>query len=222
MERRQGIPGAGRRHVGAFLATCALHAVTIYWLGTLAVTRHDPLWSSLEVSFVPSEKAEPPPSLVIPTLMSDAFAERPLIDIPPPTIELGAENEASAAIHVPPPPEPHEESDTASDTEQGYGPLTKPRVRSGPTNPQDRYPRASIRHKESGRTVVKLCISTTGIVQSVEVAESSGYRRLDEAAIDMGWDYVFEPALRDGKPVAVCLPYGINFRMSVGGMRRGR
>jgi len=38
----------------------------------------------------------------------------------------------------------------------------------------------------------------------------------------MALDYVFEPAMREGKPVPVCLPYGIEFRVAVGGLRRSR
>jgi periplasmic protein TonB len=218
MERRQPPPGMSSRHVGVFLATCALHAMAIHYFANQVVTGRGPLWSTLEVSFIPAEKpTQPPPSAIVPILLADAFAERELIDIPPPTVELGVVQEASQAIHAPPPDPPP--TDLAPQEGKGYGPLIRPRVISGPDS-QDRYPRASIRHKESGRAVVKICISAAGSVDSVEVAESSGYPRLDGAAVDIGWDYVFAPAMREGKSVAVCLPYGIKFR--IGGPRRRR
>jgi protein TonB len=221
MARRQSTPGLSAGHMGVFLVTCALHATAAYFAATQVVTGRGSLSSTLEVSFIPTEKrTEPPPPAPVPVLLSDAFADRRLMDIPPPTVELAVPQEPSQAIHVPP-PEPPPQLDPAVREGQGYGPLIRPRVLSGPKS-QDRYPRASIRHGESGRTVVKICISPTGTVDSVEVAESSGYPRLDRAAVDTGWDYVFAPAMREGKAAAVCLPYGIRFRIAIGGSRARR
>jgi len=207
--------------MGVFLATCGLHAAAIYGLATVVVTNRSPLWEALEVSFIPAEQpTEPPPPKAIPVLLSDAFAERPVMDIPPPAVELATAPEGSEAIHLPP-PDPTPPVDLRPEAEQGYGPLSKPQVISGPKYPQDRYPRISIRHRESGRTVVRVCISASGTVDSVEVAQSSGFPRLDAAAADMTLDYTFAPATREGKAVPVCLPYGIDFRLAIGGSRRG-
>lgn len=209
------------RHVGVFLVTCALHATGIHYVASQDVANRDSTWGTLQVSFIPAEKpTEPPPAPLLPVLMTDAFAERQLIDIPPPEIELAIPQTVSRAIHAPA-PEPLPQTDSAPQEDQGYGPLTRPRAISGPDS-QDRYPRASVRRGESGRTVVKICISANGTVESVEVAESSGYPRLDRAAVDIGWDYVFAPAMREGKAVPVCLPYGIKFRIGISGSRRGR
>jgi TonB family protein len=220
MKRGPLTPGMSPHQMGVLLATCALHAIGIYYVATQAVTGRGSLWSTLEVSFIPITKQEPPPPPIIPVLLTDAFAEHLLIDIPAPTLEVAVQAEASTAIHAPvpdPPPQP----DPAAQEGEGYGPLIKPRVISGPRS-QDRYPRSSIRHKESGRTVVQICISSTGAVDSVEVLQSSRYPRLDRAAVDIGWDYVFAPAMREGKPVPVCLPYGIRFRINIGGSRPRR
>lgn len=222
MERRQRLPGRSPRNIGVFVATCAVHAVAIHWLATQAVNNGDSLWRTLEVSFIPTAKPqEPPPPAPVPVMLSDAFLERQLLDIPPPTADLSLEQEPSQAIHAPP-PEPVLQPTSTPEEGLGYGPLTKPRVISGPRFPEDYYPRSSIRHKESGTTVVKLCISAAGEVESVEVAESSGYTRLDQAAVDMGWGYMFSPAMREGTSVPVCLPYAIKFRLAIGGARRGR
>jgi periplasmic protein TonB len=222
MEPGQRITRAAPRNMGVFLATCAIHAAVIYWISIQVVGNRAALWSALEVSFVPVEAPKDPPIPTdIPVVLTDAFAERELLDIPPPTAELSGAQEESAAIHAPP-PAPPPPVDIAPEEGQGYGPLTKPQVISKPKNPQDRYPRISIRHKESGRTVLKICISATGSVDSVDVAKTSGYPRLDAAALDMALDYVFAPATRDGNPVPVCLPYGIDFRVGVGGLRRNR
>lgn len=219
MERRHLGSGTAPRHMGVFLATCAMHAAAIYWLGSQVITRQSPLWTALEVTFVPTERKQPPPPTEIPVLPDDAFAERPLIDIPAPDVEIDLPAETTNAIQAPPPPDPPPQPATLASEGKGFGPLTKPRVISSPKHPQDRYPRASIRARESGRTVVQICISATGAVESVDIAQSSGFRRLDEAALDMALDYGFAPAMREGHPVAVCLPYGIDFRLGVGGRR---
>lgn len=216
--RRAHALGMSARHVGVLFATCVLHASAVYFAASQTVAGRDASWSPLQVTFIPIENPlAPPPPPLVPVLLNDAFAERELMEIPSPRIELAAPLQANLAIHVPP-PDPPPQPDFAPSEGQGFGPLTRPRVVSGPSS-QDRYPRASIRHRESGRTVVKICISSAGAVDSVEVAESSGHARLDGAAVDIGWDYIFEPALRDGKPIAVCLPYGIRFRIGIGGSR---
>lgn len=214
IRHRHPIADLPPHHVGVFLATCALHVLAIAYVIDQDGVGRAAIVNPLQVSFVPLEKSEPPPEAEIPVLLEDAFFERPLIDIPAPSVEVAIPQEATKAIHAPPPAPPPEPAPVL-DEGQGYGPLTKPRVISGPRS-QDWYPRASVRRKESGRPVVKICISDTGQVESVELAKSSGYPRLDEAAVDIGWGYVFSPAMRGSKPVPVCLPYGIRFRIAIG------
>ena len=215
MERRRDTLGPSSRHVGVFLFTCALHASAIYFATSLLVAEHAPQWSTLQVSFIPVKPVDPPPPPPIPVLLTDAFAERQLMDIAAPELQIAVPVEVSRAIQAPT-PDPLPQANSAPQKEEGYGPLIKPRVLSGPKS-QSRYPRESISQKESGRTVVKICISATATVDDVSVAKSSGYSRLDRAAVDIGRDYLFTPAMRGGQAVAVCLPYGITFRIATGG-----
>jgi protein TonB len=222
MDHRHSSRAISARDVSAFLAISLLHAVAIYFLASQAVTDRGALWTSLEVSFIPHQKPkEPPPPPPIPELLTDAFNEIPLQNIPAPDVQVAMPEDEGNAIHLktPEPPPPAEEDIAPPQGDQGFGPLTKPRVLSRP-HVQDRYPPASIYNRESGRPVVKICISDQGTVTHVELAQSSGFHRLDEAAVDLGWDYVFAPAQREGKPIAVCLPYGITFRINIGGLRR--
>ncbi|MFL6617924.1 MAG: hypothetical protein ACJ8MH_04955, partial [Povalibacter sp.] len=137
MDRPDRIPGMAPRHMGVFFATCAIHGAAIYFLATQVVTIHSPLWSALEVSFVSAEKPKEPPPPEVPVILSDAFAEHPVVEIPEPAVELGlSQQEGSQAIHEPPPEVPLE-TETAPEEGKGYGPLTKPRVISGPKHPQD-------------------------------------------------------------------------------------
>ncbi|HEU4652911.1 MAG TPA: energy transducer TonB [Steroidobacteraceae bacterium] len=212
------------RDTGVFVVISALHVVAIYYLASLMPIGHESLWSSLDVSFIPRQKpVDPPPPPPMPELLDDAFNETPLMEIPAPEVQVDVPQEASRAIHIqaPAPPEEVDPEPAPAEGDQGFGPITKPRVVSRPRI-RDRYPPASVYYRESGRPVVKICISEEGHVTNVELAQSSGYHRLDEAAVDLGWDYVFAPATREGKPVAVCLPYGVTFRINIGGIRHRR
>jgi protein TonB len=210
------------RDTAVFILIFVLHAAAIYFLGSQMARTGASLWTTLEVSFIPNQKPrDPPPPPPVPELLTDAFNEIPLIEMPAPNVEVAPPKDEGTAIHIDTPePLPELEKDAAPPQgDQGFGPITKPRVLSRP-HVQDRYPPASIYNHESGRSVVKICMSEQGIVTNVELAESSGFHRLDEAAVDLGWDYVFAPAMREGRPVAVCLPYGITFRINIGGIRR--
>jgi periplasmic protein TonB len=210
------------RDMAVFVAIGILHAAGIYYFGTQMAASGQSLWSQLEVSFIPRQKPhDPPPPPPLPELLTDAFNEIPLIDIPAPSVDVAEPAEEGKAIHIDTPvPLPEEQTQLAPPQgDEGFGPLTKPRVLSRP-KVQDRYPPASIAYRESGRSVVKVCISEQGTVTNVELVQSSGFHRLDEAAVDLGWDYVFAPAMRESKAVAVCLPYGITFRINIGGGKR--
>ena len=64
------------------------------------------------------------------------------------------------------------------------------------------YPRASIRNGERGRVTVRVFIDSQGWPQQVEVAVSSGFVRLDEAAVAAVRQARFKPYRVDGVPVA--------------------
>jgi TonB family protein len=78
----------------------------------------------------------------------------------------------------------------------------------------DRYPNASIKAKESGTVVMNICVSPTGKVDSVELAQSSGFSRLDQVALGIASEYRFQPAMRAGHPIAACAHYNIIFKVT--------
>jgi protein TonB len=65
-------------------------------------------------------------------------------------------------------------------------------------NPPPDYPRMSVRLGEQGQVTLKVLIGADGVPQKVEVQTSSGFERLDKAALDaaMRWRYV--PGKRGG------------------------
>ena len=66
------------------------------------------------------------------------------------------------------------------------------------------YPAISIRLHEQGTTAIQLCISPAGRVTAASLAQTSGYGRLDDAAMKWIRGVRFTPGTVDGRPAAVC------------------
>lgn len=78
-------------------------------------------------------------------------------------------------------------------------------------DPADHYPSASIGAGEEGRVRLRLCYDDRGRVTSSSVAGSSGFARLDEAAMQMGHRFEFQPGLADGIPQGSCIMQTVRF-----------
>ena len=74
-----------------------------------------------------------------------------------------------------------------------------------------RYPRRSVRLREQGRNVLRVELDKNGKVVDVQVEVSSGYPRLDEAAIATVRTWRCKPAKRDGQAVATVARQPFNF-----------
>jgi TonB family protein len=64
------------------------------------------------------------------------------------------------------------------------------------------YPPSALATREHADVVLLVTVDTDGHVSKADVAESSGARDLDEAALVAVRQWTFVPAMRDGKPVA--------------------
>jgi protein TonB len=78
-------------------------------------------------------------------------------------------------------------------------------------NPRPAYPPVSKRLGEQGKVIVRVLIGTDGSAQKAEIRQSSGYERLDQAAVAtvLKWRYV--PGKRAGVPEAMWFNVPINF-----------
>ena len=81
------------------------------------------------------------------------------------------------------------------------------------SNPKPTYPAMSKRLGEQGRVVVRVLIGADGLPQKTELRQSSGFDRLDDAALAtvMKWRYV--PGKRDGIAEAMWFNVPITFRL---------
>ena len=78
-------------------------------------------------------------------------------------------------------------------------------------NPKPPYPPLSRRLGEQGKVVVRVFIGVDGNAQKAEIYQSSGFVRLDQAALGsvMGWRYL--PGKRAGVPEAMWFNVPVNF-----------
>jgi TonB family protein len=71
------------------------------------------------------------------------------------------------------------------------------------------YPRVSRMRGEEGKVLLEVLVDRSGTVVEVQIRASSGYPRLDKAAVAALENARFDPALSDGTPVEsrVLLPF---------------
>jgi len=81
-------------------------------------------------------------------------------------------------------------------------------------NPKPAYPPMSKRLNEQGTVMVRVLIGADGNAQKAEIQESSGFERLDQAALStvLSWRYV--PGKRGGKPEAMWFAVPIAWRLN--------
>jgi TonB family protein len=75
----------------------------------------------------------------------------------------------------------------------------------------DYYPNVSLTAGEEGIVKLRLCYTETGKVIESTVAEASAFPRLDDAAVRMGKQFRFRPAVTGGVPKADCAVVPVRF-----------
>lgn len=121
---------------------------------------------------------------------------------------------APAGVSTPQPPAP---AMAAAVSTAPPGPPAPPRLELPSSdaaylnNPKPPYPVLSKRMGEQGKVVVRVLIGVDGTAQQAEIRTSSGYDRLDQAALTtvLKWRYV--PGKRGGVAEAMWFNVPINF-----------
>lgn len=75
------------------------------------------------------------------------------------------------------------------------------------------YPRWAIRQGWQGDMTAAVEILPTGKVGRSMVMQSTGHSVLDEAAIKALSQWIFKPAMKEGKPVLTCIQVPIRFQI---------
>ena len=143
----------------------------------------------------------PPPSLVIVPPPDVAPPPRPspvraVVSVAPPAPALTAVS-APAIVAAPPAPP---------------APIVPPDFSAGQLdNPAPKIPYLSRRNKEQGRVVLRVLVSVEGKASKVELDRSSGFDRLDKAAMETIAKWKFLPARQAGNPVAAWVLVPVSF-----------
>jgi protein TonB len=193
-----------------FLLIVALH-LGMYYVLNSGLSKHlvDVVLGPIETRMIEeAPKTDEPPPPPPPKI------ETPPPFVPPPevAIELPAETTQSTAIQTvtnvrptaPPPP-----------VAQPTVPRTAPK--SDPRRPlsQPEYPPSSRRAGEAGTVILEVYVLETGRVGEARVKQSSGFPRLDEAAVrevKRSWRLV--PGTENGKPVPMWGQFAVTFKLT--------
>ncbi|HZV56825.1 MAG TPA: energy transducer TonB [Sphingobium sp.] len=164
-----------------------------------------------EVPPPPPEAAPPlPQSVVEAPLPIVQTVERPVIQAP-----------ALPVVADPAPPRPAPPAPPAPRGPENLGEISARMISSKPP----RYPVESRRSHEQGTVVLSVLLSTDGRVADISVARSSGFARLDKAALEAVRDWRWSPVMREGNPVmargVVTIPFVLQ-RAGRGGDRHDR
>ena len=80
-------------------------------------------------------------------------------------------------------------------------------------NPAPAYSLLSRRQGESGKVLLLVQVTAQGAAAQVEIKQSSGFPRLDEAALNAVRKWRFVPARRGDEAVAASVVVPITFRL---------
>jgi protein TonB len=145
----------------------------------------------------PPPKIEPPPPFVPPPEVS--------IDIPQETASTAIQTVTNVRPTAPPPPvaQPTAVARTAPKSDSRR-PLSQPE-----------YPPSSRRAGEAGTVILEVYVLENGRVGEARVKQSSGFPRLDEAAVrevKRSWRLV--PGTENGKPVPMWGQFAVTFKLT--------
>jgi len=80
-------------------------------------------------------------------------------------------------------------------------------------NPAPAYPIMSRKLKEEGVVLLKILVTKDGLVSEIEINQSSGFKRLDVAAIKAIKRWKFNPATRNGQAIDYWYEVPIEFSL---------
>lgn len=205
--------GSGARpRLAAIGVTAAVHAVLALALLGLGIraTRQESA-RIVAVDLTPASQAEQPtpeqapePSPTQPVRLETAIRApeapvavvRPAIAIAPAVAQPAAVTLAAPAAPAAPAPVAAPPAPPAAVQGGDLG----TRVLSAPP---PRYPVQSRRRREQGTVELLLTLGTDGAVETISVSRSSGFARLDDAALSAVRRWRWEPTMQAGAPVKV-------------------
>lgn len=138
-------------------------------------------------------------------------AERDASDLVRPPIVKRGDEERPQLVEAPkPPPPPAAGPAPPRAPSAPMASTTRPEPIAGRT-PAPRYPLQALRRGERGTVVVRAEVGLDGVPTSVSIADGSGSRSLDRAALDAVQRWRFRPAQANGRPTVGIVNVPIEF-----------
>ena len=199
-----------RNRLAGIAATVLLHVVAV-----AALLQYEPVRSvftdavPIMVSLITPQAVvekppEPPkplpvkPRVQLPTTTTTQQIITAVTEAPQPVL-------APAPVVVAPPPQP---------TPVAAVPVIPPNFNADYLdNPPPVYPAISRRMGEQGKVMLRVLVNAKGTADKVELRESSGSSRLDEAALESVKRWRFVPARQGDQPVAAWVIIPITFSL---------
>jgi TonB family protein len=94
--------------------------------------------------------------------------------------------------------------------------IVPPMLAPGQHNLGAGYPPQARRRGEQGVTQVMFTVREDGSVSSPSVVKSSGFADIDNASLQSVTRWIYRPALKDGKPIAVRVVVNVKFQLTRG------
>ncbi|QPI75633.1 energy transducer TonB [Sphingobium fuliginis] len=196
--------GADRRaSLPAIALIIAVHAALIFVI--MQARHHGHPRKAERLSVINLTPQPPPPAEAPPPGPS-----HPQIMAPPPLIEIPR---ALPQLVAPAPPDQTLSPAPASFSVPSIASVTTPApssfVQDGDLGAKmiagkpPRYPLESRRKREQGTVLLMLTLALDGSVETVAISRSSGFARLDDAALDAVRRWRWNPVIQGGEPVRV-------------------
>jgi len=176
------------------LLVVALHIAALYAIATsLGVVRPPSIIQPLQATIIEATKQ---PHVAQPLLAKPQLQQLnvDVQDTPPPEVDVPVDTTVA-----PPDASPNE---AISDANLQVTRRVEPS-----------YPPASRRAGEQGTAVFSVLVDPSGHPQQVKVQTSSGFERLDQAAMEAIRHWVFNPAVRDSQKVAAWTSVRVKFQL---------
>jgi len=226
---------SNRMNPRVLTATALVAAVHVALLAVILTLRHDPVQPALE-SRVMTAQLLPPAPVAAPAAVQSVAPPQPTptppvhskpkvqpkptpkptpaplreAPAPSPVTVAPPEPAAPAAPAAPPTPAAPAAPAIGRQTMEISAPKNVSHLDCNIAKPD--YPALSRRRGETGTAYVKFVVGLTGKLENIELKKSSGFSRLDDAALAAAHASACKPYLEDGQPIraAYTQPYNFN------------
>jgi protein TonB len=220
LQRPNPLPGS--RHGRVVAAVVLVHLALIWVAEQGLLQRPAPVEMAQVIMASTIVQAQAEPAVRAQPQAAEKPEVRPQPVEPTPTPAVQAESAGATALPVTANKQPGDAT-TATTTQANAAPVRQAGPAAAPAlvlpsadadylnNPPPAYPRQSKRMGEQGTVVLRVLIGLQGTAEKAEVRSSSGFARLDQAALETVQRWRYAPGRRNGSPEAMWFNVPVRF-----------